>query len=155
MSEDTIRTFISLHFTFPPVGHSCHFIGCQIHSPLWLSSCCNHFTNILGIHTTIAVICSGCKWEWCKFLKCECSTTCPQVLIDTIRTGIDVNTLDEITGNAPIHAIVTGKRRSNRTELLLALLVYGRVKVDLPNRRRMPALHLAVEVMDFTVSVLH
>ena len=62
-----------------------------------------------------------------------------------IRTGVDVNTLDEITGNAPIHAIVTSKKRT-RVELLLALLVYGKVNVDLPNRKRMTALHLAVEV---------
>lgn len=70
------------------------------------------------------------------------------MLIDTIRTGTDVNTIDEITGNAPIHAIVMGKRRRDRLELLMALLIYSKVKVDLPNRKKMTALHLAIEVRD-------
>ena len=69
-----------------------------------------------------------------------------QVLIETIRTGVDVNTLDEVTGNAPIHAIVSGRKRRDKTELLLALLVYSKVDVNLPNRKKMTALHLAIEV---------
>lgn len=78
-----------------------------------------------------------------------------QVLIDTIRTGIDVNTIDAITGNAPIHAIVTGKRRKDRLELLMALLIYGKVKVDLPNGKKMTALHLAIEVLKRFKGIAH
>ena len=59
---------------------------------------------------------------------------------------MDVNTLDEATGNAPIHALVTRKKQSHRAELLLALLIYGNVQIDLLNRRKMTALHLAIEV---------
>lgn len=68
-----------------------------------------------------------------------------QVLIETIRTGVDVNTLDE-KGNAPIHAIVTGKKRKDKVELLLALLIYSKVDINLPNIKQMTALHLAIEV---------
>ena len=59
---------------------------------------------------------------------------------------MDVNTHDEVTGNAPIHAIVTRKKQRDRAELLLALLIYGNVKIDLLNRKKMTALHLAIEV---------
>ena len=59
---------------------------------------------------------------------------------------MDVNTLDEATGNAPIHALVTRKKHSHRAEQLLALLIYGNVQIDLLNRRKMTALHLAIEV---------
>ena len=60
--------------------------------------------------------------------------------------GVDVNTLDEVTGNAPIHAIVSLKKRRDKVELLLALLIYSKVDINLPNRRQMTALHLAIEV---------
>lgn len=77
------------------------------------------------------------------------------MLIETIRTGVDVNTLDEISGNAPIHAIVTGRKRKDKMELLLALMVYGKVNINLPNSRNMTALHLAIEVMDFIAIGMH
>ena len=72
-----------------------------------------------------------------------------QELIKVINTGVDVNTLDQLKGNAPIHAIVMERRRKDKPDLLLALLVYGnRVDVNLQadNWKRMTALQLAIEV---------
>ena len=63
--------------------------------------------------------------------------------------GVDVNTLDE-TGNAPIHAIVSLKKRRDKVDLLLALLIYSKVDINLPNKRQMTALHLAIEVLMYT-----
>ena len=72
-----------------------------------------------------------------------------QELIKVISTGVDVNTLDKMTGNAPIHAIVMDRKRKDKPDLLLALLVYGnRVDVNLQadSWKRMTALQLAIEV---------
>ena len=72
-----------------------------------------------------------------------------QELIKVISTGVDVNTLDKMTGIAPIHAIVIDRKRKDKPDLLLALLVYGsRVDVNLQanNWKRMTALQLAIEV---------
>ena len=68
--------------------------------------------------------------------------------------GVDVNTLDEVTGNAPIHAIVSLKKRRDKVELLLALLIYSKVDINLPNRRQMTALHLAIEVHKLCITIL-
>ena len=67
--------------------------------------------------------------------------------------GVDVNTLDEVTGNASIHAIVSLKKRRDKVELLLALLIYSKVDINLPNRRQMTALHLAIEVHKYCIHV--
>ena len=72
-----------------------------------------------------------------------------QELIKVISTGVDVNTLDKMTGIAPIHAIVMDRKRKDKPDLLLALLVYGsQVDVNLQanNWKRMTALQLAIEV---------
>ena len=68
---------------------------------------------------------------------------------------MDVNTLDEITGNAPIHAIVSLKKRRDKVELLLALLIYSKVDINLPNHRQMTALHLAIEVCMYMHAYAH
>ena len=71
-----------------------------------------------------------------------------QELIKVIRSGVDVNTLNKMTGNAPIHAIVMERKRKDKSDLLLALLVYSKVDINLPANswKRMTALQLAVEV---------
>ena len=72
-----------------------------------------------------------------------------QELIKVISTGVDVNTLDKMTGTAPIHAIVMDRKRKDKPDLLLALLVYSsRVDVNLQanNWKKMTALQLAIEV---------
>lgn len=69
-----------------------------------------------------------------------------QSLLDALQApGVDVNLVDEITGNAPIHTIIQRKKK-DRVDLLLALLVNSDVDINLQNRRRMTALHLAIEV---------
>ena len=65
--------------------------------------------------------------------------------MDVLRTGIEVNTLDIETGDAPIHAIIKSKK-TDRLEFLLALLVNSNADVNRANRREMAPLHLAVEV---------
>ena len=71
-----------------------------------------------------------------------------QELIKVIRSGVDVNTLNKMTGNAPIHAIVMERKHKDKSDLLLALLVYSKVDINLPANswKRMTALQLAVEV---------
>ena len=56
-----------------------------------------------------------------------------------------MNLVDEITGDAPIHSLVKRKKKDH-TELVLTLLINSNVEVDLRNRRKMTALHLALEV---------
>ena len=67
-----------------------------------------------------------------------------------ISSGVDVNTLDKMTGIAPIHAIVTDRKRKEKSDLLLALLVYGsKVDVNLlaNDWKKMTALQMAIEVV--------
>ncbi len=60
---------------------------------------------------------------------------------------VNVNLLDEVTGDAPIHSIVRHmKKKKDRVECLLALLTNSNADIDLQNRRSMTALHLAIEV---------
>ena len=94
------------------------------------------------------------SWHYLILPICCFPAHISQVLVETIRTGVDVNTLDEETGNAPIHAIVSGRKRKDKVDLLLALLVYSKVDVNLPNRRNMTALHLAIEVYCFA-KIIH
>ena len=56
-----------------------------------------------------------------------------------------MNKVDDESGDAPIHSIVR-RRRKERPELLLILLTNSNADVDLKTRKRMTALHLAVEV---------
>lgn len=58
---------------------------------------------------------------------------------------MNVNLVDEKTGNASIHSIVKRKKK-DRVDLLLALLINSDVEVDLQNSRDMTALHMAIEV---------
>lgn len=58
---------------------------------------------------------------------------------------MNVNLVDEKTGNAPIHAIIK-KKKKDRLDLLLTLLINSDVEIDLQNRRDMTALHMAIEV---------
>ncbi len=62
-----------------------------------------------------------------------------------LEAKVDVNTLDEVTGEALIHSIMR-RRRKERPELLLSLLTNSNAYVDLKTRKGMTALHLAVEV---------
>ena len=73
--------------------------------------------------------------------------------MDVLRTGIEVNSLDIETGDAPIHAIIRRKKK-DRLEFLLALLVNSDADVNLGNRREMAPLHLAVEVSLNVIIVL-
>ena len=64
-------------------------------------------------------------------------------------SGVDVNTRDKMTGFAPIHAIVKDRKRKDKPDLLLALLVYGsKVDINLPANdwKKMTALQMAIEV---------
>lgn len=66
------------------------------------------------------------------------------------RVDLDVNAVDIETGMAPIHSIVAKKRR-DKLGLLLALLVYGKVDINLPNNwKKMTALQLAIEVKNMS-----
>ena len=68
---------------------------------------------------------------------------------------VDVNRLDEVTGDAPIHSIIRHtKKKKDRVELLLALLMNSKAQIDLQNRRNMTALHLAIEVTNCPSSVI-
>ena len=72
-----------------------------------------------------------------------------QELIKVISKGVDINTLNKITGNAPIHAIVMDRKRKDKPDLLLALLVYGNgvdVNLQANSWKRMSALQMAIEV---------
>ncbi len=68
-----------------------------------------------------------------------------QNLSELIQTGVDVNSLDENTGDAVIHTILKDKRK-HKLEVLLALLVNSDVDVNLANKRGNTALHIAIEV---------
>ena len=59
--------------------------------------------------------------------------------------GLNVNTLDKKTGEAPLHALVK-KERKRRVNLVLGLLVYSDVDIHLETSRGATPLHLAVEV---------
>lgn len=63
-----------------------------------------------------------------------------------IKANIDVNILDEVTGDALIHIIMKKKRKQERLDFLLTLLIHARVNVNLRNKKGVAALHLAVEV---------
>ena len=86
-----------------------------------------------------------------------CAYTCfTQELTRAIETRADqdVNTVDPVTGNAPIHSIVVTDKRFRRPkdklDLLLTLLVYGKVDINLPNNwKKMTALQLAIEVNNY------
>ncbi len=60
---------------------------------------------------------------------------------------VNVNLLDDVTGNAPIHSIIRSKKRKDRLELLLTLLINSDVDINLQNRRSMAAFHVAIEVI--------
>ena len=60
-------------------------------------------------------------------------------------SGLDVNTLDKKTGEAPLHALVK-KERKDRVKLVLALLVHSDANINLKTSRGATPLHLAVEV---------
>ena len=53
---------------------------------------------------------------------------------------------DDLTGNALIHVIMKKKRKQERLEFLLTLLIHGKVDVNLQNKKGEAALHMAVEV---------
>lgn len=61
---------------------------------------------------------------------------------------MDVNFRDEKTGDAPIHSIIK-KKKKDRVDLLLALLVNSKADINLQNGRDMTALHMAIEVSFF------
>ena len=70
-------------------------------------------------------------------------------------TGIDVNTLDKKTGEAPLHALVQ-KERKDRVQVVLTLLVQSDADINLETSRGASPLHLAVEVSWFmTESLFH
>ncbi len=69
-----------------------------------------------------------------------------QQFLEAIESGtVDVNMVDPVTGDAPIHSIVKMKKK-NHTEFLFALLINTTVLVDLENRKKKTALLLALEV---------
>ena len=55
--------------------------------------------------------------------------------------------MDSVTGDAPIHSIVKMKKKYH-TELLFALLINSKAEVNLQNRKKKTALHVALEVLD-------
>ena len=59
---------------------------------------------------------------------------------------VNVNLVDDVTGDAPIHSIIKRKKK-DRIDLLLALLVNSEVDINLQNKRNMTALHTAIEVI--------
>ena len=63
-----------------------------------------------------------------------------------IEAKIDVNILDDLTGDALLHIIMKKKRKQERLNFLLTLLTHSKVDVNLRNRKGTAALHLAVEV---------
>ena len=73
-----------------------------------------------------------------------------QDLLELLESKKDVNTKDHLTGNALIHVIMKKKRKQERLEFLLALLIHGKVDVNLQNAKGEAALHMAVEVSKFT-----
>lgn len=67
-------------------------------------------------------------------------------MLETLQSHqVDVNLLDEVTGDAPIHSIIMRKKK-DRVELLLTLLINSNADINLQNRRHMTALHSAIEV---------
>lgn len=64
-----------------------------------------------------------------------------------IGAKIDVNVLDDVTGDALLHIIMKKKRKQERLNFLFTLLTHAKVDVNLRNRKGMAALHMAVEVM--------
>ena len=69
-----------------------------------------------------------------------------QHLLEALQSPrVDVNLKDDLTGDAPIHSIIRRKKK-DRVELLLTLLINSNADVNLPNRRNMTALHCAIEV---------
>ena len=69
-----------------------------------------------------------------------------QDLLELIAAKIDVNILDVVTGDALIHIIMKKKRKHERLDFLLTLLIHARVDVNLRNRKGRAALHMSVEV---------
>jgi calcium-independent phospholipase A2 len=63
------------------------------------------------------------------------------------RGEFDVNTLDEKTGEAPLHALIK-KERKDRVKLVLAMLVHSDADIHLETSRGATPLHLAVETED-------
>lgn len=70
-----------------------------------------------------------------------------QNILELLQSGVDVNALDESTGDAVIHAILKNSKTKHKLDALLALLVNSsNVDVNLRNRRGNTALHIGVEV---------
>lgn len=65
-----------------------------------------------------------------------------------IEAKIDVNILDDLTGDALLHTIMKKKRKQERLNFLLTLLTRAKVDVNLRNRKGTAALHMAVEVIN-------
>ena len=59
--------------------------------------------------------------------------------------GLEVNSLDKKSGEAPLHSLVK-RERKDRVSLVLALLVYSDADINLETSRGASPLHLAVEV---------
>lgn len=53
---------------------------------------------------------------------------------------------DHLTGNALIHVIMKKKRKQERLEFLLTLLMHGKVNINLQNKKGEAALHMAMDV---------
>ena len=69
-----------------------------------------------------------------------------QHLLDALQSPkVDVNLIDQLSGDGPIHSIIKRKKK-DRVDLLLALLVNSKADINLQNRRSMTALHSAIEV---------
>ena len=66
--------------------------------------------------------------------------------------GLEVNSLDKKTGEAPLHSLVK-RERKDRVSLVLALLVYSDADINLETSRGASPLHLAVEVSSRTATI--
>ena len=61
--------------------------------------------------------------------------------------GLEVNSLDKKTGEAPLHSLVK-RERKDRVGVVLALLVHSDADIHLKTSRGATPLHLAVEVRE-------
>ena len=69
--------------------------------------------------------------------------------MDMINSGADMNALNE-EGEAVIHNIIK-KKRKDKLEMLLTLLINSEVDVNLQNWKGNTALHIAIEVRKHAV----
>ena len=78
----------------------------------------------------------------------------PQCLVAVLERikGLEVNSLDKKTGEAPLHSMVK-RERKDRVGLVLALLVHSDADIHLKTSRGATPLHLAVEVSATTCCV--